>query len=316
MDIEKITPELRKAARKIPRVPLDRPAVRIAARILTRLTLGRKVAGVERRVFPRERVRLYLPSDRSGAALLWFHGGGLVVGHAAHDDEFCAQTALATGAVVVSVNYRLAPRAAFPAALDDGWRAFQWLRSCAPQWGIDLERIAVGGQSAGGGLAACLVQRLHDEDVPVRAQWLWCPMLDDRTATDRRRDAANHFVWNNRMNRAGWTAYLGPLVGAERLPPYAAAARRKDLTGLPPTWLYAPDVELFFDEARHYAARLSDARVPTEFEIVSGAPHGFDSSAPESSAARVLTSKAYRWLDDQLAARGKQGDLRDPVRRV
>ena len=134
----------------------------------------------------------------------------------------------------------------------------------------------------------------------MRAQWLWCPMLDDRTASDRKHDAVKHFTWNNRMNRAGWSAYLGPLAGTDNLPPYAAAARRENLTGLPPTWLYASDVELFFEETRSYAIRLSDAGVSTQFEIVSGAPHGFESSAPKSSAARELTTKARTWLSEQL----------------
>jgi len=111
-----------------------------------------------------------------------------------------------------------------------------------------------------------------------------------------------HFIWNNRMNRAGWSSYLGSLAGAQKLPPYAAAARRENLQGLPPTWIYASDVELFFNEARSYASRLSAAGVPTDFEIVSGAPHGFESLAPRSTAAQNLTATARGWLDRQLRA--------------
>ena len=134
MDIEKITPELRKAARKLPAVPLDRPLVLHAARILTQLQWGSTLPGVERRVLRQERVRVYVPSRRNGGALLWLHSGGLVAGCAAQDDEFCARTALETGVVVVSVDYRLAPGTPFPGALDDGRHAFDWLRSHAPEF--------------------------------------------------------------------------------------------------------------------------------------------------------------------------------------
>ena len=136
------------------------------------------------------------------------------------------------------------PEHPYPAALD-AHAAWTWLRGHAA-----AERIVVGGQSAGGGLAAALVQRLYDEGERPRAQWLFCPMLDDRTAARRGLDDAGHRVWDNRLNRFGWRAYLGTEPGAPGVPPYAVPARRDDVAGLPDTWIGVGDIDLFHDEAR------------------------------------------------------------------
>lgn len=302
MDLTDIDPELRKAAKRAPRLPILTGFGRALTASAMRLIPGAKVDGVERRVVHEGavNVRVYTPADASGAGLLWIHGGGLVVGSAAIDDRFCGITARQTGVTVVSVDYRLPPRHPFPEPLDDCAAAFEWMRAHATELGVDLARIAVGGQSAGGGLAAALVQRLHDQGVPLAAQWLFCPMLDDRTAAERGLDAADHYVWNNRMNRVGWHAYLGDRVGAVELPPYASAARRDDLSGLPPTWSYASDVELFYDEARLYADRLSDAGVQVHFETVHRAPHGFETYAADTPTARSLLVGARDWLRTRL----------------
>jgi acetyl esterase/lipase len=161
-------------------------------------------------------------------------------------------------------------------------------------------RLAIGGQSAGGGLAACLVQRVLDEGDSVVAQWLFCPMLDDRVAADRAHDDTEHFIWNNRANLVGWSSYLGDSMGADELPPYAAAARREDLSGFPPTWIYTSDIELFHAEDLDYARRLEAAGVDTTVEIVSGAPHGFEAWAPDTALARDLVTRARAWLANAL----------------
>ena len=172
-------------------------------------------------------VRIYRPTGpaRSRPGLLWVHGGGLVVGSARQDDGLCARTAAALDAIVVSVDYRLAPEHPYPAAIDDTYVAWKWLLTHANELGIDVKRVAIGGESAGGGLAANLVHRVHDAGgaQPV-AQWLFAPMLDDRTAADRSLDGIDHLVWNNCVNRYGWTAYLQQPPGGERTPPYASAA--------------------------------------------------------------------------------------------
>lgn len=302
MDLADIDPSLRRATEKAPKPNVANPLSRWLWASLSRLAPGETVEGVERRIVRDGdvRVRAHTPTRPSGAGLLWIHGGGLVLGSAAVDDRMCAETALATGATVVSVDYRLAPKHPFPTPLDDCAIAFAWTLAHATELGIDPARIAVGGQSAGGGLAASLAQRLHDERRDVAAQWLFCPMLDDRTAVERDRDAVDHFVWNNRSNRAGWRAYLGDRVGAPELPLYAAAARRVDLSGLPKAWIYASEIELFSDEARDYAHRLEAAGVPVTFESVAGAPHAFEAWAADTDLARELLGRSREWLRASL----------------
>lgn len=303
MDISRVDPELRPAMRRVPRMNLESPLMlRVLARV-SRMTPGKRVDGVTRRLVrlgDGVRLRVYTPATPSGAGLLWIHGGGLVLGAAAMDDRFCGDTASQLGVVIVSVDYRLAPRHPFPAALDDAHRGWEWLTFHAGELGISTARLAVGGQSAGGGLAASLVQRLHDEGAGVAAQWLFCPMLDDRTALDRSRDAEDHFVWTNRSNLVGWRSYLGEAFGTADVPRYAVAARREDLSGLPPAWLYTSDIELFHDEDVAYAQRLKAAGVDTTLDVISGAPHGVEAWAADSEIARGLLGRARRWLGDAL----------------
>ncbi|HZC06312.1 MAG TPA: alpha/beta hydrolase, partial [Ktedonobacterales bacterium] len=254
------------------------------------------------------RVRVYRPvARRSTAALFWIHGGGLIFGRAVQDDHLCALTARDLGILVVSVEYRMAPEHPFPAALDDCLAGWRWLQREAPRLGVDPARVALGGESAGGGLAASLAQRLHDSThdsaaKPV-AQWLFCPMLDDRTAARQELDGADHFVWNNRLNRFGWRSYLGVEPGATSVPTYAAPARRENLRSLPPAWIGVGDIELFYDETRDYAERLRAASVEVTLDIVPGAPHGFESWAANTSIARAYLGRAREWLSQALVAR-------------
>jgi acetyl esterase/lipase len=248
------------------------------------------------------RVRTYRPTHgMSGAALVWMHGGGFIVGSARGDDLRCSTLARELGVFVASVDYRLAPENPFPAAIDDCHAAWQWLQDSAVSLGIEPDRVAVGGVSAGGGLAACLAQRALDAGgVQPRAQVLVYPMLDDRTAARLEHDATRHGVWSNRSNRAGWASYLGRDPGPPELPPYAAAARRGDLSGLPPAWIGVGDLDLFLEEDRAYARRLSQAGVPTELYEVPGAPHGFLSLAPDAPVAHDFESSQAGFLDAQL----------------
>ena len=200
-------------------------------------------------------MRLYRPEQGlSGAGLLWIHGGGMITGNAATNDRECAAFARELGIVVVSVEYRLAPKHPFPAALDDCHAAWQWMLSAAGELGIDPARIAISGQSAGGGLAASLALRIRDAGgLQPAAQALMCPMLDDRTGARRELDAIDHRVWNNRSNRAAWSWYLGLPPGSSEVPAHAAAARCANLRGLPPAWIGVGEVDLFLEEDRRYA---------------------------------------------------------------
>jgi acetyl esterase/lipase len=225
----------------------------------------------------------------------------LIIGRAVQDDHICALTARELGILVVSVEYRKAPRYPFPAALDDCLAGWRWLQREASHLGADLACVAAGGESAGGGLAANLAQRLHDtgETSPV-AQWLFCPMLDDRTAARRDLDGVNHFVWNNQLNRVGWRSYLGMEPGADDIPPYAVPARREDLRGLPPAWIGVGDIDLFYDEDRDYVERLRAAGVGATFEVVPDTPHGITAWASHTSIARDHIRRAQVWLGQAL----------------
>ncbi|GAA2972119.1 acetyl esterase/lipase [Microbacterium terrae] len=303
MDIAEIDPTLRAAAKRLPKMNLENRFLLALAGRSGALMRGRRVDSVEREIVRDGdlRLRVYTPARPTGAALLWIHGGGLVLGAAAMDDVLCGETALETGATIVSVDYGLAPKHRFPRAIDDCFAGWQWLQTNAVGRNLDPQRFAIGGQSAGGGLAASLVQRVHDAGHPLAAQWLFCPMLDDRTAADRRLDERDHLIWNNRSNLVGWTSYLGDeRVGAPTLPPYAAAARRTDLTGLPPAWIYTSDIELFHDEDIAYARRLKAAGVDVELDVVPAAPHGFEAWAADSALAEGLLDRARAWLAERL----------------
>lgn len=301
MRINEIDPRLRVGARLTSIRHVDRPLVRAATRLALRHWPSPRVPGVRTRVARTGeiRVRCHQPEGRAHGtrpALLWIHGGGLVVGSARQDDGLCPRTAARLNAVVVSVDYRLATENPWPAAIDDVLTGWHWLLDHTDDLGIDTARLAIGGESAGGGLAACLVQRVHDGGGPQPiAQWLFAPMLDDRTAADLRRDARNHFVWNNTANRFGWSAYLQQPPGTPTVPPYAVAARRSDLSGLPPTWIYTTEIELFHDEVVDYAQRLGAAEVPVQLQTVPAAPHAFE-LFENSTPARALVRDARTWL--------------------
>jgi acetyl esterase/lipase len=303
MKVSQIAPELRKDVWR-GNVPLllGSATGRYVLRRLGRLMAPdvRRLHDVRLEVQDKQqpRLRVYHPRVRSSrGALLWIHGGGFVLGNAALDDRFCASAARSLGLLVVSVEYRLAPEHPFPAPLDDCYAAWQWLQQAAPSLGVEPQRIAIGGQSAGGALAASLVQRVHDSGGNrAVAQWLFGPMLDDITATRRELDAANHLVWNNRSNRLSWRLYLSDESGAADLPPYAVPARRTDLRGLPPTWIGAGDIDLLYAEAHDYAARLRAAGVEVTFTSVPDAPHGFEAWAFETRLAQDFIAGAQAWL--------------------
>ena len=312
MKIDQVDPELRRSVRRMPRLPIRGRTGRRIVRVLVRVSggVGKPVEGVEIRKLPDQGpgLRVYVPADGgSGAGLLWIHGGGYVIGDVAQDDAFCSATARELGIVVVSTNYRLAPDDTFPAPLDDVFEAWQWFQREAGSLGVEQDRIALGGQSAGGGLAACLAQRVHDVGgVQPIAQWLFAPMLDDRTAARRDLDAVHHRVWDNAANRTGWGAFLGVEPGAERVPDYAAAARRPDLSGLPPTWISVGTIDLFADEDRDYAERLREAGVECAFDLIPGAPHGFEAWAPGTRVSRELLQRSRSWLGARLTDAGSK----------
>jgi len=220
-------------------------------------------------------------------ALLWIHGGGYVLGSVERDDLLAKHLARVGQCVVASVEYRLAPEHPFPAPVEDCYAALKWLSAQSAELGVHTSRIAIGGASAGGGLAAGLALLTRDRaEVEVAFQLLIYPMIDDRNIAPASETVPDTFVWTRENNRMGWRAYLGREPGGADVSPYAAAARATDLTGLPPAYIPVGDLDLFLDENITYAQRLLAASVPTELHVYPGAFHGFNGFVPSAEISR------------------------------
>jgi acetyl esterase len=219
---------------------------------------------------PEVAVRIYRPHQAQGA-IVWLRGGGWVMGDLDTEHPAAARVADGSGAVVISVGYRRAPEHRFPAALDDTYAVVTWTAEHAAELGIDPERIAVGGHSAGANLAAAVALRARDQQgPPIRFQLLNQPTLDDRQETWSQR----HFTdtpWMYRDKLATtWRHYLGSAPAS----PYAAPARAADLSGLPPAYITTAELDPNRDEAIDYALRLLQAGVPVELHQWPGTFHG------------------------------------------
>lgn len=211
------------------------------------------------------------------------HGGGMVLNSARSSDARNVATCAALGVTIVSVDYRLAPEHPYPAALNDCIAALRWTHQNAYKLWIDVARIAVGGDSAGGGLAASVCQSVNGTDFEIAFQHLVYPMLDDRTTEPGRTIDPNlgNYIWTPDSNRYGWTAYIGAADPEEAVP-----ARASSLAGLPPTWIAVGGLDLFLDENIDYARRLMREGVATELQIYPGAFHGFPFAAGAAVAER------------------------------
>ncbi|KAA9162973.1 alpha/beta hydrolase [Amycolatopsis acidicola] len=278
-------PDLR-GARFLPRLPLGPRTLKVVRRLEERSTRGAGV--VVERAGP-VKVRVFRPGgNERKPALLWLHGGGMVMDSAWQDDGFCRQASAELGIVVAAVEYRVAPENPFPVPLDDCYAGLAWL---ADQSDVDSTRIALGGGSAGGGLAAglALLARERGELRPV-FQLLSYPMIDDRTTLRTDVDDRSLRIWGTRANEFGWRCYLGPThrPGEADVSPLAAPARYDDLTGLPPAWLGVGTNDLFYDEDVAYAKRLVEAGVPCELLEIPGAYHGFDGMQPKARVSRAF----------------------------
>ena len=238
---------------------------------------------------------LYRPQDgqRNTAALLYLHGGGFITGSAASYHANCARYASELGLLVVNVEYRLAPQTPFPGPLEDAYAALKWVKEQADTLGIDPSRVAIAGDSAGAGLAASLAQLARDRgEVQPAFQLLLYPMLDDRATLRPDHAGRGEFIWTPASNLLGWTAYLGHRPVADHAPKYAAAARLDNLRGLAPAWIGVGTLDLFYEEDREYARRLTEAGVPCEFHEVEGAYHASERFAPGASVSRDFLERS------------------------
>ena len=247
---------------------------------------------------PEVMVRLYRPAalPDNAPALYWIHGGGMVLGSVENSDAYCGRLAERLNTVIASVEYRLAPEHPYPAPLDDCYAGLSWLSGAADEIGVDATRIAIGGGSAGGGLAAGLALLARDRgEVEVCFQFLVYPMLDDRNATRSSHAITDSRVWNRDTNHVGWNAYLSGQAGSDRIDAYAAPARSDNLSGLPPAYICVGTMDLFVDEDIAYAQALLAADVPVELHVYPGAFHGSPNSIPNAALS-------VRWSADEQAA--------------
>jgi acetyl esterase/lipase len=227
-------------------------------------------------------------------AYFYIHGGGFIMGSPEFSDAANRMLARELGCVVVAAGYRVAPETVFPGNVEDCYAALKWLHAHAAELGADPARIAIGGESAGGGLAAALALLARDRgEVPIIHQQLIYPMLDDRSPASKH-PFTGEFGWTRERNRFGWACLLGEEPGGAEVSPYASPARAENLEGLPPTFIGVGSLDLFLEEDTTYALRLIEAGVPVEMHVYPGAFHGSDLV----TEARVTKAHAR----DQLAA--------------
>jgi len=232
--------------------------------------------------------------ERPLPLLYWLHGGGYVLGSVADEEPACALFAVEAGCAVGLVEYRLAPEHPFPAGLEDCYAGLRWMASAADGLGIDRDRIAVGGPSAGGGLAAALALLARDRaEVSIALQLLIWPMIDDHNVAppdDTHPDAVG---WTREANIHCWRAYLGREPGGDGISHYAAPSRATDLKELPPAYVAVGDRDLLADEGITYARELIRAGVHTELHVYPGACHAFDWIAPDAEVSKRYAADLY-----------------------
>ncbi|UKY54706.1 alpha/beta hydrolase [Streptomyces inhibens] len=238
--------------------------------------------------------------------LYYMHGGAMITGNAwSVLPRILREWALPLELAVISVEYRLAPRAQYPGPLEDCYAGLVWAARHAAELDIDADRIIIGGKSAGGGLAAALALLTRDRGGPgPLGQLLLCPMLDDRDSTFSSHQMTGLGMWDLTSNATAWKALLGDRYGGADLPPYAAPARATALSGLPPAYIEVGSAEMFRDEDVAYANAIWQAGGQAELHVWPGAYHGFDSLAPRAALSQDARNARTRWLRRLLAQSG------------
>ena len=220
------------------------------------------------------------PAAEAAPAIVYIHGGGYVLGTAAGYHGYCYDLAQTTGAVVLNVEYRLAPETPFPGPVQDCHDVLAYAYHNAASLGIDPNRISIMGHSAGGGLCASLAILARDlGEVPVKAQFPIYPMLDYRTGTTEAPQnnlATGEFIWNRQANRFGWDSLRGDYALDDDRIGHFSPSHAASLEGLPPCFMAVGALDLFLEEDAAYALALTRARVNCEYHMYPGAVHGFD----------------------------------------
>ena len=235
-------------------------------------------------------VRIYRPVNATGAlpGIYYIHGGGMILGNVEGEDPSATKICDEVGAVVVSVEYRLAPEDPHPAQAEDCYAGLVWMARNAGELGIDTERLAVYGASAGGGLTIATSMLARDRGFPDLAfQMPIYPMIDDRNETGSSHEIVDVGIWDRAGNVEAWAWYLGD----GKPDHYFAPSRCEDLTGLPPTFIDVGTVDLFRDEDITFAMRLMQAGVPTELHVSPGAYHASENFAPEAPLSQRIWAR-------------------------
>ncbi|MFF1963506.1 alpha/beta hydrolase [Streptomyces sp. NPDC058232] len=238
-------------------------------------------------------------TDRTIAApcVYWMHGGGMVMGDRFSQIDIPLEWLDEFDAVVVSVDYRLAPEATGTTLVDDCYQGLLWVAEHSAELGIDPARIVVAGVSAGGGLAAGVTLLARDLGTPaIAAQMLICPMLDHRnTSTSSRQYSGGPGVWTREMNAFGWRCVLGDLTDHE-VPEYVSPSLADDLSGLPTTYIDTGSAEVFRDEDTDYATRIWADGGQAELHVWAGGFHAFDALYPQARISAAARQTRTAWL--------------------
>jgi len=245
-------------------------------------------------------VRIYRPADATGTlpGIYFIHGGGMILGDVAGEDPVASAICEHVGAVVVSVEYRLAPENPYPAPVEDCYAGLLWMAAHATELGFDPDRLAVYGGSAGGGLTIATVMLARDRGGPaIKFQMPIYPMIDDRNETPSSHEITDIGLWDRAGNIEAWKWYLGDGKPDQ----YAAPARAEDLAGLPPTFIDVGTVDLFRDEDIEFAARLLRAGVPVELHVYPGAYHASEFFVPGAALSRRMSETRLCALRRALA---------------
>jgi acetyl esterase len=249
-------------------------------------------------------VRVYRPEPIGGAALpviVFFHGGGWTICDLDTHDGTCRSLTNGVGAVVVSVDYRLAPEHKFPAAADDAYAATRWVSEHGDELGADADRLAVAGDSAGGNLAAAVPLMARDRGAPaIRFQLLVYPVTDFSFDTDSYRENAQGYFLRRTSMEWYWRQYLSS--DDDGVHPYASPLRVADATGLPPAMVVTAEFDPLRDEGEAYGRKLAEAGVPVDIRRYDGMFHGFFSMTAFLDGAKHATADAHAALREALHA--------------
>lgn len=260
---------------------------------------------------PEVTVRIFRPKKQKGKlpGVLWMHGGGYILGFAEQTDLWCQLIVDKIGVVAVSVEYRLAPEHPYPAGLEDCYASLTWLKDVAEELQIDTERIAIGGDSAGGGLCAALSMLARDRNGPkICFQMPLYPMLEDRCVTESCLEIQDPKVWNCQKNKDAWKMYHKNLIHEREIPIYAAPGRATpaDLVNLPPTYTYIGDLDAFKDEVFEYVKKLSHAGVSVEFHLYPGCFHGFEAQTLTTDFTKKVIERSILALKNAVTSSSSQ----------